>query len=148
MMEEYGTVVELKAAGVATVLCCRNSMCEHCASAEACHPGNDKHVMLVEAINPLGATVGQRVRLAVDTGSFLRSSFILYIVPLIALVIGAASGEMLGRLLHLNADPNLLAALFGTVFLVGSLLLIKFAGRILSNERYMPRIIAIIEEEN
>ncbi|MDF1579189.1 MAG: SoxR reducing system RseC family protein [Desulfuromonadales bacterium] len=148
MMEEYGTVVELKDAGVATILCCRSSMCEHCAAAEACHSGNDKQTMLVDAINPLGATVGQRVRLAVDTSSFLRSSFILYIVPLIALVIGAASGEMLGRLLHLNADPNLLAALFGTVFLVGSLLFIKFAGKILSNERYMPRITAIIEEEN
>lgn len=147
MMEETGIIVEIKVPGIATVLCRRGSMCDHCASADACRLGNDKESMLVDAMNPLGAEVGQRVKVAVSTKGFLKSSFLLYIVPLIALVIGGALGQVLGNRLVTGPDPNLLAALLGSSFLVVSLLLIKFAARALSKESYMPQIIAIIEEE-
>jgi sigma-E factor negative regulatory protein RseC len=147
MIEEVGTIVELKSKAIAKVLCTKSSMCEHCASAGLCHMGDDNRSMQVEALNSLGAEVGDRVRLVTSTRSFLQSSFILYIVPLIALVIGAVAGEMIGHHITVGIDPNLLAALIGTTSLAGSFVLIRVASRAIPRENYMPRITEIIKEE-
>ncbi len=147
MIEEVGTIVELKSKSVAAVLCKKSSMCEHCASAGLCHMGDDNRSMQVEALNQLGAEVGDRVRLVTSTRSFLQSSFILYIVPLVALVIGAAAGELIGLYVTVGIDPNLLAALIGSAFFAGSFLIIRVGSRAIPRETYMPRIVEIIREE-
>ena len=147
MIEEVGTIVELKSKAVAAVLCKKSALCEHCASAGLCHMGDDNRSMVVEAFNPLGAEVGDRVRLVTTTRSFLQSSFILYIVPLIGLVVGGALGEIIGLNLPVGIDPDLLAAIVGTVFLVGTFLLIRVGSRAIPRESYMPRITEIIGEE-
>ncbi len=147
MIEEVGTIVELKSKAIAMVLCTKSSMCVHCVSAGLCQMGDDNRSMQVEALNPLGAQVGDRVRIVTSTRSFLQSSFILYIVPLIALVIGAAVGEMIGRHGTFEIESNLLAALTGSAFLAGSLLLIRVGSRAIPRETYMPRISEIIREE-
>jgi len=147
MIEELGTIVELESKAVAAVLCKKSTLCENCASAGLCQMGDDSRSMLVEALNPLGAQIGDRVRLVTSTRSFLQSSFILYIVPLIALIIGAVAGQQIGLSGMVGIDPNLLAALIGTACLVGSFLFIRFASRAIPRETYMPRIIEIIREE-
>ncbi len=146
MMEELGTVVERKGKHIAVVLCRKSSSCQNCASAEGCQLGADNRSRLVEAHNPLGARVGDQVKLATSTKSFLQSSFMLYIVPLIALIIGAITGNLVGEHLVTGIDPNLLAALIGTAFLVGSFLIIRVGSRAIPKEAFMPRIIAIIPE--
>ncbi|OHB29158.1 MAG: hypothetical protein A2X84_04740 [Desulfuromonadaceae bacterium GWC2_58_13] len=147
MIEEVGTIVELKSKAVAAVLCKKSTLCENCASAGLCHLGDDNRSMVVEAFNPLGAEVGDRVRLVTSTRSFLQSSFILYIVPLIALILGAGAGELIGLHVNVGIDPNLLAALIGTVFLAGSFVIIRVGSRAIPRETYMPRITEIIGEE-
>ncbi len=147
MIEEVGTIVELKSKSVAAVLCKKSSLCEHCASAGLCHMGEDSRSMLVEAHNTVGAEVGDRVRLVTSTRSFLQSSFILYIVPLVALIIGAIIGEMIGQYAEIGIDSNLLAAFIGTAFLAGSFLVIRVGSRAIPRENYMPRIIEIIGKE-
>lgn len=147
MIEEVGTIVELKSKSVAEVLCKKSTLCEHCASAGLCRMDDDNRSMVVEALNPLGAQVGDRVRLVTSTRSFLQSSFILYIVPLIALIIGAVTGELIGTYVTVGIDPNLLAALIGTAFMAGSFLIIRIGSRAIPRETYMPRIVEILGEE-
>jgi len=147
MIEEVGTIVELKSRAVATVLCKKSVLCENCASAGLCSLGNDSRSMLVDAHNPLGAEVGDQVRLVTSTRTFLQSSFILYIVPLLGLVVGAVIGEWLGTAWLAGIDPDLLAALTGVGFLVGTFLVIRRVSRSAPKEKYMPRIVEILEEE-
>jgi sigma-E factor negative regulatory protein RseC len=147
MIEEVGTIVERKSQAVAVVLCKKSSLCEHCASAGLCHMGEDNRSMLVEAFNPLGAEVGDRVRLVTSTRRFLQSSFILYIVPLISLIIGAVAGDLIGRHANVGMDSNLLAALMGTSSLVVSFFIIRVRSRAIPREDYMPHITQIIGEE-
>lgn len=147
MLEEVGSVVELQSKQTAIVLCQKSSMCAHCAAAGLCRIGDDSRTMLVEALNYLGAKVGDRVRLATSTRTFLQSSFVLYIVPIIGLLIGAISGQLIGTYLVTGVDPNLLAALIGFSFLAGTFLLIKVGSRAIPKEQYMPRIVAILEED-
>ena len=147
MLEEIGTVVELKSKNVASVLCQKSSFCQNCAAMDSCQVGDDNTSKIVDAHNRLGAQIGDRVKLATKTKSFLQSSFILYIVPLIALVIGAATGQTLSESSMPGSDPNKLSAVMGFAFLVGSFLFIKFATRGLSAGSFMPQIIAIVPEE-
>ena len=154
MIQERGTVLELKSESVAVILCQKSSSCEHCASMEMCHLGSesggdghdDGKKMLVEVGNDLGAKVGDTVRVATSTGIFLQSSFIVYIIPLIALFVGALTGKFVGESFELGLSPDLLSALFGVVFLVGSFMTIKVGTRALSKEAYMPKIIEIVED--
>ncbi len=143
MIEEYGTVVELKGKQIAVVLCQRNSACEHCPSSGACQIGEDSETMRVEAFNPLGAKIGERVKVATSTKHFLQSSFILYIVPIIGLLIGALIGQSIGELTDVGIDPSLLSAIFGVAFLIGTFLCIRVGTRALKREVFMPRIVEI-----
>lgn len=147
MIEEYGAVVELKGKQIAVVVCEKNSFCKNCASMEACRLGDDNRSMLVDAHNPLGAQVGDKVKVVTSSKSFLQSSFVLYIVPLLALIAGAALGQTLGERLEVGTDPNLLAAIFGIAFLVGSFLIIRVGSRAIPREAFMPRIAEILHEE-
>ncbi len=147
MIVETGSVVELKGKSTAVVLCQKGSFCNHCASMESCQVGNDNRSMLVEAHNVIGAKVGDKVRVVTSSKSFLKSSFMLYIVPLISLVIGGIIGQVLGERLDTGLNPNLLSAIFGSAFLVGAFLIIRVGTRALPRENYMPRITEILPED-
>lgn len=147
MMEESGTVIELKPNRIAVVLCQKSSACNHCASKSSCISGDDKGSMQVDAHNPLNAKIGDRVKLVTSSRVFLRSSFILYIVPLIALVIGAVAGQQIGERIPDGPDPNLLAAIIGCAFLAGAFVTIRVGSRALPPEDYMPSIIEILSPD-
>ncbi len=144
MIEESGTVVELRGKHVALVICKKSSFCKNCASMESCHIGSDNRTMSVEAQNNLGAQVGDSVKIQTSSKHFLQSSFLLYILPLVGLVAGALLGKGLGERFAGGMDPDLLSALMGTGFLVGAFLLIKIASRAIPKDSYMPRITEII----
>jgi len=110
--------------------------------------GDDNTSKVVEAHNLIGAGIGDRVRLNVSTKTFLQSSFIVYIVPLIALLVGAIIGNLIGEQLHAGPDPNLLAAILGSAFMVGSFLVIKVGSRALPKEHYMPKIVSLVAAED
>ncbi len=147
MIEEVGTVVELKGKRTAMVLCEKSSFCNSCASSGACNLGDDSRSRTVEAHNLIGAEVGDKVKVAADTKTFLQSSFLLYIVPLVALVIGAIVGSTLGVMFDFGIDPNLLSAIFGVFFLIGSFLVIRVGSNALQADQFMPKIIAVLQND-
>jgi sigma-E factor negative regulatory protein RseC len=71
----------------------------------------------------------------------------LYIVPLIALVIGAVVGNALGTFFPLGVDPNLLSAIFGVFFMIGSFLIIRVGSGALRAEKFMPEIVTVLPPE-
>lgn len=147
MIEEVGTVLELKGKRTAVVMCQKSSLCENCATSSNCMLGDNDNTRLIEVQNPLGAAVGEQVRIATTTKSFLQSSFLLYIVPLIALVIGAVAGKLVGENIDTGLDPNLLSAIFGVFFMSGSFVLLRVGSSVLEQEGYMPTIVAILHDE-
>ncbi len=147
MIEEFGTVIELKGKHTAVVLCKKSSLCEHCATSGSCTIGEDGHVRMVEVQNTLGAAIGDHVLIATTTKSFLQSSFLLYIAPLIALVIGAGAGKLVGEKIDTGLDPNLLSAIFGVFFMIGSFVLLRVGSSVLDKENYMPKIVEIMKED-
>jgi len=142
MIEEHGTIVELKEDNIAIVQCGRSSACDHCPSVDSCQMGDNQETMLIEALNLAGGQLHDRVKVVTTTRNFLQSSFMLYIIPVIALLAGALVGQAFGEKSGAT-DPSLLSALLGSLCLVVSFLLIRWFTRKLKKETYMPRIVAI-----
>lgn len=96
MLEEVGVVV-LAHDKTAVVEMTKHASCAHCGVCTLGH--HDK--MRIEAENSIGARLNDRVKVAIPGAVILKSAFIVYIVPLIALVMGFLTakyflGEMAG----------------------------------------------------
>lgn len=99
--------------------------------------------MEVEVRNSLGGGVGDRVRLELPSASALKIAFLLYLVPVITLVFGAAVGHNLGN--HFSCDPDLSALLVGAVFFAAVFMVIRNIGQKLSEKKeYRPEMTELL----
>jgi len=143
MIEEYGTIVEIKNLQIAVVKCQRNSACDHCPSSGACNIGDDGETMLIDAYNAVGAQLDDQVKIVTSTKHFLQSSFMLYIVPIIGLLVGALVGQTAAEQFSLGIDPSLFSAITAVIFLVITFFAIRLGTRSLKREAFMPHIVGI-----
>jgi sigma-E factor negative regulatory protein RseC len=97
---EWGHVRQVTA-GKAVVEIQRGSACSKCHAACACS-GDEPQLMRVEARDPLGVQVDQYVQLSIENTRVLRASFVVYMVPLFALIAGVLTGEYLGRVMGIQ----------------------------------------------
>lgn len=147
-MERIGIVVEVKE-NTAVVKMQRHLACEHCGSCGGIFGQADRKDHLVEVKNTLPAKVGQRVFIEADSRQVLFIAFVLYMVPLFALIIGIAGWLYLAPLLGVQGNQDLPAIGAGFV-----LLALVFCGirwwdrRVKKAGRYRPEITGLAEDEN
>lgn len=115
--QQEGIVLEV-VGDMAKVKTSRHNDCENCG---AC-PGNS--AMVLEALNPVGAKPGQRVAIEVQEVNMLKAAFIVYILPLIAVFIGAVLGGMLAQ--RLGNESLWFQVTGGIVAFVLSVVYIKY----------------------
>lgn len=133
---EEGVVIEVFD-GMAKVRAVRGSSCDGCGSRAMCKPVEGSNVV-IQARNDLGACVGARVKVATQPRTFLKASFIAYMVPLISFFIGGAAGKAIG-------GTDVWAALSGLFFM-----LLCYAGiyrynkRALREGKYQPEIVTVL----
>lgn len=142
MLKEPG-VVEKASPHQAVVLVEQSSACEQCRSRGACEVLSGK-TMRVELSNELGAKEGDRVEITIPAASVLKVSFLVYLVPVAALVAGAYVGNIWaeGR----TADPTPYAVATGMLAMIGSFLLLRRFERAASqaSSKYRPRMSRIL----
>lgn len=76
----------------------RKSACGSCHAEESCSVlsgGGGKRDTHIRAMNPVGATVGQRVLLEISEQQFLKASFLVYVLPIISLLFFGVLGRSL-----------------------------------------------------
>jgi sigma-E factor negative regulatory protein RseC len=93
----------------------RSSSCSQCESRGACQVVGGKS-MVIDVPNPLQAKVGDRVEIAVPTGSFLKLTFLVYLLPVVALLLGAILGRAWGPAVGLQSP---LSDVIGGALFVG-----------------------------
>ncbi|MCU0559325.1 MAG: SoxR reducing system RseC family protein [Desulfobacterales bacterium] len=137
---EFGEIVATDGR-TAQVRMKRSSQCAACSCAGLCSPFG-KDWMVVAADNTLGAAAGQKVRITYRVAGEVKASFILYIVPVFALLLGALLGSAIDPF-H-NTDLSAVAA--GLSFVVVSFLLIRkyAAWKYGRNRSYHPRISEVL----
>ncbi|MBI4688406.1 MAG: SoxR reducing system RseC family protein [Nitrospirae bacterium] len=144
MIEETGVVTHTEG-DKAKVLVQRKSDCEACASAGVCEPAQGS--MQIEALNPVHASVGDKVKVSMKPGVYLRGTMIVYAIPLIALIAGAILGKNIGEAYFKEYNSDIAAAILGFISLLISLIIIKIWSRgIETKAEYSPVIEEIIRE--
>jgi len=102
--------------------------------------------MEVDAVNAVGAQLGDRIMLYFETGSLLKATFLLYIFPILCMLLGAALGHWYS--LKNDMNPSAIAAVTGFLFLILSFVLVRSrANKLAENEHYKPKIIKILRHE-
>ena len=104
--------------------------------------------MEVAARNEAGAKVGDEVRVTVTSKTFLKASFLVYMVPVTALILGAVLGSTLGSALSAGVSSELFAVVFGLVlFFLSFVLMRMWTGGTKGGEKYCPVISEIVYGE-
>jgi sigma-E factor negative regulatory protein RseC len=142
MATEQGVVVRADASGT-WVKTLRSDSCESCSSKSTCHTLGGGKEMEVSAINSIGARVGDRVVLRMDTGAFLKGTFLVYMFPILLLVSGAALGEWAAHASHLQSPLASILCGFGGLIL-GLILMRRVANRLAQRDDYRPHISRVI----
>jgi sigma-E factor negative regulatory protein RseC len=122
-----------------------SSSCDGCGQAGSCNLLWQSDAPIeVETINVLGARAGDRVVVGYSSRAQVRTACILYLVPSISTVVGAAAGHewLAGRL---GIDPTLGGLMGAIVFLFLGLLPATFVSR---RQDSLPHIVEIIREES
>lgn len=100
--------------------------------------------MEVEAVNTAEASPGDRVQLSIASRTLLSAAFLLYVLPILAMAIGAALGDHLGS--HAGLDPTLSSIALALVsFAIVFCLIRMYANRKASGNAYRPKITRILE---
>lgn len=144
MATEEGIVIRIngQASHTAWVRTSQSSACKSCSSRHSCNPekGQEREV---EAINLVGAQVGDRIQISIETGSLLKATFLLYIFPVFCMLCGGLAGNRLGAVMGLAPSPA--AALFAAISFVGAMGVVRLrAGRMAMKSEYRPKITRII----
>ncbi len=139
MLVETGRVAK-SAQGKALVEIVKGTACAECHVGSACDLG--KSVRTVEANDPFGVRVDQLVQVSVPNDSVLRASFVVYIIPLLALIAGTLFGEYLGGKFGVQ---NIFEIIGGFTCLGLSFLFVRFYNNIFKEQiRNQPVITKII----
>ena len=142
-MREEGVVIDTYGE-FAKVEARRSASCEGCASKDTCKP-NSNTSMIIEVINPINARVGDRICFEVEAGVLLKSTFVIYLMPVIFLLIGAWAGGEIAKIYPLFKREEILSVISGSLFFLVSVFILISLNRYFSkNKRYKPMIKEIL----
>ena len=135
-------IVEKVENGFAYVRAPKKSACGNCASKSHCASMHGGSYMLVKTSNTLQAQKGEMVSFQINSGTLLKYTFIIYLVPVLGLLLGALSAGRLANIMGLN---NSLALV---VFTLSGLGVAVYLSRLIirknnSNNELIPTIIRI-----
>ena len=112
-MEQLVRIKKTYTNGTADVICIRESACSgDCHKCSGC--GAAKEAIIFNAVNPIGAGVGDFVNVRSETGPVLKAAAVLYMLPLVLFFMGYFAGTVL----------NISGALTGGLAFVLSVVLI------------------------
>ncbi len=94
-MEQKAKICGVNPDGTAKVLVIRESACSgDCHKCSGC--GAAKETIFFDAVNPIGAGVGDMVTVSSESGPVLAGAAVLYMVPLVLFFLGYFLGELAG----------------------------------------------------
>jgi sigma-E factor negative regulatory protein RseC len=145
MSAETGTVIEL-VGNEARVVMNGSNACRSCAARQACSTlgGNSKTLMIKNILNALP---GDRIEFTIEEKGVIISSFIVYLLPLLFLILGMVIGSSFHA--QFARDQDVTAMLGGLAGLCFSFILIKTFNHLFRKKTlFMPKMLRIINMEN
>ncbi|MGD9181608.1 MAG: SoxR reducing system RseC family protein, partial [Desulfobacterales bacterium] len=142
MSAERG-IVEKVEPGWAWVKTKRSSACASCDSRHHCSVVEGGDQMVIKAQNTVQAKTGDEVELYLSTKTKLKSTAIVYLIPVLGIFVGAFSAEPLSKALGLNASLGMVV--FTLTGLVSAVFLMRYlANRMAANQALTPLVKRVI----
>jgi len=142
MIEDIGKVVKIDG-DQAYVEVERSSACAQCGLQEAEELAIGGKVVL-EAYNLAGAKSGDRVKVQVRTGSYMKASLYFYGIPVLFLIIGAIAGAYAATILRKSSDT--MSALFAMGGLVVGFIILFLLRKSSNKTEYMPVVVEVVQD--
>lgn len=141
-MNRNGVVTELKG-DRALVQLLRHTACGECG---ACTLGDDSKQIKIECANDVGAQVGEFVEIDLEAPNVLGAAFIMYMVPLGALLLGVLGTALIYTLLGrsgivIPVNKELVGSAMGVILMALSYFIIKGKeDKFSDSQKYLSRI--------
>ncbi|MBK8162378.1 MAG: SoxR reducing system RseC family protein [Gammaproteobacteria bacterium] len=152
MMTETAQVIstEGKFAWVETQ---RKTTCGSCAAQKGCGTGVLAKVFgnrtsRVRVINTIGAESGEMVVIGLEDGTLVRTSFAVYAMPLVFLLLGGAAGGMLADALAWETREGAAAVCGVLGLLLGFAWLRRYTRSISQDPRHQPSLIGFADADD
>ncbi|MDO4711362.1 MAG: SoxR reducing system RseC family protein [Peptostreptococcaceae bacterium] len=141
-MDEMGSVVALKDE-YAIVNIKRRSACGSCKACEMGKSGQSE--LNIEVRNTLGAQVGDDVMIEMQTPDILKAAFLVYMIPLLALLGGVTITYFVGKA---NGKVNeMLMIAVGSVTMLLSLIYVRKRDKELrETQKFEPLMIKVVKK--
>ncbi|MBS4031205.1 MAG: SoxR reducing system RseC family protein [Clostridiales bacterium] len=141
-MEQVGQVIEVNG-DFARVIVRRHDTCSKCGGCGVAIAGPGDNY--VDAQNVVNAVVGQTVKVTSDTSHVLKSSFVVYMMPILALLAGIYAGQELSSALGLFVRLDIV---LGLVLFFASYLFVRGYDKKIAGGNSKVTVTAIVEEED
>ncbi|MBW7957436.1 MAG: SoxR reducing system RseC family protein [Deltaproteobacteria bacterium] len=143
-MEEHGTIIR-KDGDRVSIRATRTGACESCSSKKSCATaGAADAEVVVEAIDPVGVKVGDKVVFSVSAGSVLKAGALLYLFPILSFIAGVALGQSVFPRFLPGYHPDLVSGMAGAVFLAAAFGLLKGLSFLSERGRsFRPRVLRV-----
>jgi sigma-E factor negative regulatory protein RseC len=97
-----------------------------CGGGGGCSGCHGCGTSVIDAINTIGAKIGQDVKVEFKSAMYLKSAALVYGLPLVLFIIGVVLGISLFEESGLSVSGELIGAAFGTVLWIVSYFIIRF----------------------
>ena len=118
-----------------------------CGDCKACKLGSEDAKIEVDAINSVNAKIGDHVEIDIEHQSFLSAAFIMYLLPLFALIGGIFIGNAILNMVGMTEYKDLGSGLFGLLLTAITYIIIRSKEKSFrSNKKFIPIITSILNE--
>lgn len=141
-MEEYGYIIEILDDKTAKLKMQKHSACSACGK---CVNSSEKKDIIVEVDNAIGAQIGDRVKVNMESVNVLKAVFLVYLVPLISFLITTIVAYFALDSFGIRINIEEISFVIGILFMFLSFIILKKKDKTLRNSReYIPIITEII----
>ena len=141
-MEQQGYIVGIIDEKTAKLKMQRHSACASCGK---CTTTSEKKDIVVEVDNSIGAKLGDRVVVNMESMNVLKAVGIAYIFPLISLLIGTIGTYYVLQLIENTKNIEVISSTVGIIIMVISFFILrKNDSKLRESRQYIPIITKII----
>ena len=140
-MNEQGYIVEIVDSVTAKLKLKRHSACASCGK---CATTSESKDIIVEVDNTIGAKIGDRVEVNMETVNVLKAAFIAYTIPLAALLIGTVGAFYILSYMNINNIEVISGGVGLTFTLLSFLMLKKNDSKFRESKEYIPIVTRVI----
>jgi sigma-E factor negative regulatory protein RseC len=141
-MEQQGYIVGIIDEKTAKLKMQRHSACASCGK---CTTTSEKKDIVVEVDNSIGAKLGDRVAVNMESMNVLKAVGIAYIFPLIGLLIGTIGTYYVLQFIENTKNIEVISSIVGIIImLISFFILRKNDSKLRESRQYIPIITKII----